>query len=288
MKNSKLFLSLALCIGLLSFSSCSKDDDNSSEKKQDPPVTNLQTPTYESVSAKYNVTDASSDYQSIELTASGNYIITKKTVAGARLATRSDEIANVLFGKFTKVNDKEFNLEGFGTLKIEGSSSEAEITITIGDSSVSVTANRTTTIDPSVYTNQLCRTWSFAKIHLYMQSPDNEWEDEYTSVSELKKDYKTYIEKAGINPDKIEEPKQLIFTKSGTYFIVTDKSQLELRNWKWVNEQKGILSYTIGDGTKTLEVSWYGNQLVAKAVITQTMDNRTYTIELTYYLNEVK
>ena len=70
MKKMNFFVMALLCLCSLAigFTSCS-DDDNSVT----PP--DLGTPPFEAVSGKYDVTSTGSPYESIELTASGNYIV---------------------------------------------------------------------------------------------------------------------------------------------------------------------------------------------------------------------
>lgn len=135
-------------------------------------MTNLEAPKYESVSAKYNITSAGSDLKSIELTASGNYLIVKNSngtlrapaagkrnrwAAAARMVTRAgtDWYNNIIQGKFTKISDTEFRLEGYGTIIIIGSANDAvnlDITLANG-SKVEVTAQRSTQMAESAMTS---------------------------------------------------------------------------------------------------------------------------------------
>lgn len=71
-KDKKLtVLGLVAAIVLsMAFISCSDSDDDPTSD-----VITLETPVYDNVSAKYEIRDNSSDISSIELTASGNYII---------------------------------------------------------------------------------------------------------------------------------------------------------------------------------------------------------------------
>ena len=131
-----------LALALTSLAACSSDDDdNPPADNTENPTTTLETPQYESVSAKYNITSASSDIKSIELTASGNYIITQNDVVVssqpipakgrlakiARIVTRASAnwYDNIVEGKYTKISDTEFNLEGYGKLVIKGSTNNA-------------------------------------------------------------------------------------------------------------------------------------------------------------------
>lgn len=60
--------------------SCSDDDGNNGDDSGDTSGggsdgTEMEAPQFESSAAKYTITDAGSPYTSVELTASGNYII---------------------------------------------------------------------------------------------------------------------------------------------------------------------------------------------------------------------
>lgn len=60
--------------------SCSDDDGNNGDDSGDTSGggsdgTEMEAPRFESSAAKYTITDAGSPYTSVELTASGNYII---------------------------------------------------------------------------------------------------------------------------------------------------------------------------------------------------------------------
>lgn len=158
-----------LSVGL--FSSCSSDDDNETSE----PI-NLETPAYESVSAKYNVTSGGDGISSIELTESGEYIVifdnasyapkqnkTTKNMSmgilnGNKISTRAF-IGNI-HGKFTKKSDNEFILDGFGTIVITGSADNAiSIKVTTEDGEeLNLNAEKATILADTEMTKALCRT----------------------------------------------------------------------------------------------------------------------------------
>ena len=72
MKKFNLFLYMLLGITMAFAVACGSDDDDNGGSGD------MDTPKYEAKSALYRVTDRSSQYESVEFTASGNYIITKK------------------------------------------------------------------------------------------------------------------------------------------------------------------------------------------------------------------
>lgn len=161
---------LMVMVGVASFSACSKDGDG-----------NLETPKYESVSAKYDITSANSHIKSIELTASGNYIIVRNNVVNTKVnyvpmfiaklenATRSDDwYNNIIQGKFTMISDTEFQLEGFGTITIiEGSGSAVSLQIApVNSTPYTLEAEKKEQNPESAKTNKLCRSWGFDAFYM--------------------------------------------------------------------------------------------------------------------------
>ena len=137
-----VFAALAAC----TMTACSSDDDDDDGGDG---IGNFATPKYEEYAAKYIVNDDNSDYHSIELTASGNYIInyndydpmpslapkaeTAKTVkvAGHEMTlpgmlakttatgTRGTRIySEIAYGTYTKTGDDSYTLNGFGTITV--------------------------------------------------------------------------------------------------------------------------------------------------------------------------
>lgn len=162
--------SLMVMVGIVSFSACSKDGDG-----------NLETPQYESVSAKYDITSENSSIKSIELTSSGNYIIVRNSsvnVKAARIpmfiarlesATRSDDwYNNIIQGKFTMISDTEFQLEGFGTITIvQNSGSAVSLQIApVNSTPYTLEAEKKEQNPESAKTNKLCRSWGFDAFYM--------------------------------------------------------------------------------------------------------------------------
>lgn len=73
MKKIKLLaMAVAMMFTATCFTACGSDDDGEGIGNID-----LPTPQYEQVSGKYEITQAGSPYESIELGASGNYVVTR-------------------------------------------------------------------------------------------------------------------------------------------------------------------------------------------------------------------
>lgn len=187
-----LFAIIAMCVCSVSLVSCSDDDDNDGGGKFDPPA-------YEASAAKYEISDGSSPYESIEFTESGNYLVTmsgvtpapaaaaKETTQAARgmaaMAKRPSIFANtaatqatrayyspILYGKYTVGADGTYILEGFGTVKVTqdgtGNSYTLEVTPD-GGQTVTIEATRQNADLNSQKSNMLCRTWDMAAARLF-------------------------------------------------------------------------------------------------------------------------
>lgn len=181
-----MFAALAAC----TMTACSSDDD---DDEGGSGAGNFDTPKYEDCAAKYVVNDDNSDYQSIELTASGNYIInlnetdngpvaapkagTAKTVkiAGHEVklpgmltkagmaGTRSEYVySNIAYGTYTKTGDDSYTLHGFGTVTVtrDAQGHPTSLTITRNDGAPEAVHVTEQNADlNSAMSNSLCRTW---------------------------------------------------------------------------------------------------------------------------------
>ena len=317
MKTFKL-LGLVLFGMLTAFAvvSCNSDDDNGGGG-------DLSTPKYESSSALYNVTDANSDYQSIEFTASGNYIIIKKVALRAprRIAamkkfqtgfmsqyvgmTRSTIDGNIIYGTYTK-NGDTYVLEGFGTIVVKGGGSSAislDITTT-GGTKVTVGAQQQQQYSSSSMTNSLCRTWNLGKIKmLETLNGKTIFDQTFNSYADF---VKALLKAEGLNPGDEwyeiqykalveEEPKQVIFTKSGTYMVFYASGTLAVSTWKWTDESKGEARYSwdyssINNPNESgkIKISFSGSQLVVSEYVEEEEDGDQASVAIQYFMSEAK
>ena len=328
---------LVVAAAMTTFTSCSKDDDEGNGEGNGGPTT-LTTPKFESVSACYEITSSNSNLKSIELTASGNYIIVKKS-AYSRPAysfsdfltvtdegdTRSTEYGNIIQGKFTKISDTEFELEGFGRIVIKGGTSSAtslEITPT-GGQAYTLTAVEKTQNPDSEKTTWLCRTWAFYafKMKMVMKQDgksctviDGKYkmtdEEKFRKdiVAGMKRAYQTFYpqeysqmkeqadraaEEAAKNItfDTEGRPEQVIFTKAGTYMVTYKGDRLGISTWSWQDEAKGLMNYSWDYNSSkqgTVEVGFFGNQLTIKESGNTNSSGFNMDTEVTYYMEEVK
>lgn len=187
----------ALVMGTMT--ACSSDDDDNDGGG----ASSFETPKYEADAAKYVMDETQAPYASIELTASGNYVITpsqytnakkhatngtrsetgKKGIAmlmqnilksnAANAMTRSSDdyiYSHIAYGKYTKTGENEYTLEGFGTITITKDENGNAYSIVIkrnGGSAEEYTAKKQNPDLNSAKSNMLCRTWSIAGYRYY-------------------------------------------------------------------------------------------------------------------------
>lgn len=310
-----------LCMG---FVSCSSDDEESGndDEMSLEGGSGLQAPKYEAYSALYEINgNSASPIKSIELTASGNYIVYSNSngyynYANKRsshvkflpsvLDTRASS-GNIIYGKYTVIDNNTFKLEDWGTITITGSSDNAlSITVTPEGSAspYTVTAAKKNQLPDSSLTNKLCRTWAFSSIRIKVTIGGQvKWDKEY-NISQYPREWFKDIEKIypdedyGDIEDELEEfsnPEQVVFTKAGTYMVKYTDNTLAISTWSWKDIDNGILSYSWNYASMDdhyaageVTISFRGDQLA----VTETDYDEYYEdediITTTVYLNEVK
>ena len=131
MKKIYFFMTMVLLSFLTVGVTACGDDENVS-------APDLPTPAFETISGKYNVTSAGSPYESIELGASGNYVVvlngggyaasaavmrSGRPVEGAslfadrKLQSRA-QTGNWVYGTFKNLGEGRYELEDFGTIEL--------------------------------------------------------------------------------------------------------------------------------------------------------------------------
>ncbi len=313
-------VAVALSMGLVA---CSGDDAGDVEGGG----AQLETPTFETDAAKYEIQDASSAYASIELTASGNYIIQKNGVdyaapakmlsekfapkpmtmfANQRTKSRASEYANVLYGKYTKLADGKYALEGFGVIEINYDAEDNAYSLEVtpdGGATETLTASKTHVIADGSLTNNLCRTWNIAKFRTIVKVNGRTYFD--TTFKTMEEFYRKAYEATGDgsfleeleymeqNPEEYLNPEQVVFTKSGTYMVWYSNGTLAVSFWRWYNENNGVLQYSWADvfeedETGYCDIAFKSNQCVVTETHTETEDGFKMETISTTYLEEAK
>lgn len=182
----------ALLMGTMAACSDDDDDDNGGGNNSQ-----FETPKYEVEAAKYVIDDQrTSPYKSIELTASGNFIIQPseyvnnapqkvpvakgQTIAQRMIKMIASQIPVSItrydyvrpsYGKYTKTGENHYNLEGFGTLTVNKDANgtvRSIVLTTAGKYPEEYTAHKQNmTIHNSTISNNLCRTWHIESFRFY-------------------------------------------------------------------------------------------------------------------------
>ena len=277
-----MFAALAAC----TMTACSSDDDDDDGGSG---AGNFDTPKYEDCAAKYIVNDDNSDYHSIELTASGNYIISYNedepmpslapkdgTAKAVKIAGREVKLPGMLskgtsgfattriyseiaYGTYTKTGDDSYTLNGFGTVTVTRDAQGRPTSLTItraGGTPETVKATQQNADLNSAMSNSLCRTWNFEGYRTIQKINGKTFFDiSAKTLSELNDKMKEWAEKNDPEFDPsdwesdevnehLDDVKQVIFTKTGTYMVLYANDQLAISTWKWENETAGLLRYS--------------------------------------------
>lgn len=253
----KKFLSAAfICLAVGgAFASCSSDDDDDNGGQT------LATPKYEEDAALFKIDDSNSPYSSIELTAAGDYIVLPSTYinhapAKPRFITKAaaSRSVEIIHGKYTKIDDNTYDLEGFGTITVAMSGdSAASLDIELDNGrSFTLRAEREVEQPDSKMTNNLCRTWKITHFHLVIKVNNRKMFDKKVSIDHLEDLFKAL---AQMDPDYdgdyddddfdySDYPEKVIFSKAGTYMVLYADNSLAISTWTWEKESKGLLRYS--------------------------------------------
>lgn len=276
------YISAMLCSALLgfSFASCSNDDD---DENIGGVIPELGTPKYEAESAKYLIS-GDSDVESIEFTASGNYIICtdvysinwgqsprksakiKKVsmLKGLVDKSRATTYNGIISGKYTIDSNGVYQLEGFGTITItsEGGSYLIKIRTNEGEN-LDLNARKGSEIGNSEMTQAICRSWNIDAFRLFIKVGNRTIFDKTSPKAEIKNLLDDLVktmmkygdeddmewtpedqEELNLLAEMLKSAEQITFSKSGTYMVSYTNNLLAISTWTWVNENKGLIRYS--------------------------------------------
>lgn len=260
------FLILLSVLVIPCFFSCSDDSE-------DIPV-NMNPPQYESVSGKYEITDSSSPYASVELGASGDYIVIKRSGGYSMSSLRKNLFSqkapvsravtydNVIYGTYTQLDNGTFNLEGFGIVQLKSNGNQEITDIIIkpnGGNEMIFTVEKAETMGDDDLTDALCRTWKMVKIH----------EKGYDSYEDREYDY-TFISESS-EEGLITE---VMFSKSGTFLSFYNDNTIEACYWKWEDKGSRQIRYSWDN-------VWYNDDEEGNFTVSFSSDNKLTVYE--YY-----
>ena len=249
MKKKNIWMMALMFFAAIGFTACGDDEEGL------PPIN----PVFQAVSGKYTVTNYGSPYESIELTVSGNYIITTDGSLSyaaaapqaeetprhtsflynpaAKIETRGTNYNGIIYGRYTELGGNRFALEGFGTLEIVyGEDGTQVIGFELepdGEGPVSLTVSKETTMPDSDATSKLCRTWRVDWMR-YVYSEDGHQLADFTVSADNYQDFDDELEAFAT---------EVLFSQSGTYMIYYTDGTIGISSWKWKNEADLTLYY---------------------------------------------
>lgn len=269
-KVGMVFLAVLLCG---SMAACSEDDEDGDGGGTGIENVTLTAPEYEEHAALYEM-NGNGEYKSIELTASGDYIVTlngyysakkllKPELQKANRWARNFSMLNngvrstrssyngIIYGKYTVNSEGVYVLEGFGTIELTGSSDNAVALVVTpeGGEPETMTAAVKNQAPNSDITNALCRTWEVKAFRMVIKFNGKKYFDETGYINNLQ----PFIDKLSEFAEEeltVESvfgealPKDVVFTKAGTYMVSYTNDMLAVSTWAWVNAAKGELRYS--------------------------------------------
>lgn len=262
---------------------------------------------YSDAAAKYNISDPSSSFSSVELFGDGTYLIiskdaayqTQSSVAVAQdvdggikvYMPKSQQKASVsraygdyyISGGYTVEQKGNYVLDDFGTLKIDENGDGYNLTFDnqYGNRISTVYATKEPAVGDEA-AESLCRAWNVntTESWVYLGSVL------LSNVKYIGGDVPRY---EGLGDDVSEYEIQeaidescckIIFSPYGTYYCEYNNGTVKVSTWKWANKDQGTLFYDwqIGENDEGyVTVRFAGNQCRIY---------EDYTIDLSEYLEE--
>lgn len=329
MKKIKLLWAIMFATVMsLSFTACSSDDDEPEDPQND--ISQFTNPTMADEAARFTITDADAPYSSVELTESGRYVVlssanaqylapyqakSKCQFASLNPAQSRSGADGIFTGKYTKVSEGKYILEGFGSITVTtGSSQEAceliicpenGTEIKLGAQKDEVLANDPTTL-------ALCRSWKCNQYRARFTVNGNVVYDrsaDFKDLSNLSKqigqDIYNFVKKNGgdieemgspsdCEPDFSDLADEMIFTKTGSYLLFLN-GQLSANIWRWGNKNEREIRYSHNildiqdpDNSGNAWLTFSGTQLIVYECHAENDDEGTMKEESWTTLSEIE
>lgn len=276
MKKIKLLWAIIFATVMsLGFTACSSDDDEPEDPQND--ISQFTNPTMADEAARFTITDADAPYSSVELTESGKYVVLPSFYAQTQAADQAKpkcQFASVnpaqsrsgadgvFTGKYTKVSEGEYILEGFGSLTVTGSSQEAcELIICLENGTeINLGAQKEEVLATDPTTLALCRSWKFEQVRfretysgIVVSDRSSDIKDLSNLSKQIGQDIYNFMQKYGAldegdtpsdyEPDLSGMAEEAIFTKTGSYLLFLN-GQLSANIWRWNNKDEREIRYS--------------------------------------------
>lgn len=250
---------LAAVLLSVGMTACSGGDDD--EDSEDLWEGSVGAPEYESDASCYKILD-SDELESIELTASGNYIIVPtandsyynaplksskaEAMSGRRMFSRQSQSRasdgrGIIFGEDSKLGDGSYNLDGYGKLTVVDDNTL--IVTPDGGAEMTLRAEKKGTAKDSELNNRFCRTWYLESVKRQTYSGNDLIDESNVPSSEIHAEYVKYV----------------VVSKAGTFLQTDwDDSVESYGTWRWQNTKNQVFSYDFIDdeGEGEMQVSF--------------------------------
>lgn len=242
-KFNSFFMAIAMVM-TVTLIGCSKDDEPDANLWSGT----LSEPKYEADAQAWKISN-NSMISSIELTASGNYIVVRNGYYNDYAPARSDNrhgkmfrlakksrmsLDENIYGNFKKNPDGSFDLEGFGTLTIADAGRNLILDLDSGEE-LSLDATPLPKMESNELNDRFCRTWYLKKEILEIQDMSGNIlrEEVYVGEEELSEDFVMAI----------------VVSKFGTFVQIDwDNTFEDHGTWEWANKKTQTFNYSFGYG----------------------------------------
>ena len=244
MKKSILFMAMMLCVSV-AFVSCG--DDDTSGGKEPSGKTSLNEPKFKDNSQK--IIFVNGPYESLELTASGNFCIKKKNDPKARGSITLDAEKSEYETGTYQVAGNVFTLSNGKAIKVvTNAGQKVTVTFTEGDVSEMYEGELQQPMSDSEALQNLCRTWEIMTTSFSASAKGLNLRKEFTGFD--LNEVVAYLQSQGIKIndsfDENQKVKDMTFSEYGTYFIRYENGKQDVGTWKWETKYN-VLSYTWDD-----------------------------------------
>ena len=238
-----LFYVLCMALTAMTFQACGSDDP---EPSNQPPK--LNTVTNAEQAALYNIQDAKSPVKFVEFTETGLAVIQMVKDAPEVKTRGVAEILDYIVGTY-KWDGKEYEVlvggKTFCWFSI-GNLSNGKYSISIrfpGEDPIEVKGSIGAKASATNLTSDMCRSWVIDETRI-------RHEGKVTGAKEFKgcnmNDILAYAKKMANITEEFEPNKvvtNIVFTRSGSFYIFYANGDDDFGTWKWKNEKEGILTY---------------------------------------------
>ncbi|MBR4846264.1 MAG: hypothetical protein IKU98_07590, partial [Bacteroidaceae bacterium] len=204
------------------------------------------------------------------------------SVGGNSTRGGDDVVSKYLYGSYTMVSQYVYDLDGFGllTIGLDGDEVNSFDIILDNGKELTVGVTRKKEYANTSATDKLCNEWEMTVMEeKYYDREELVYHIKYTmgksTLDILVDPYNNYTEQANtfIERQNAGGPKGIIFSKAGTYAVLTNSGYLSSAKWWWKDEANGQMYYSWDEEEEGEEAAY---------VTTQFSDDKLFVSEIYY------